>query len=90
MNAGATKEEAMNTMLQQAYTAGLEATHKTREINPFSKINEQVNAAARKAGLNGGNTPKNAVWFTQSMTADANIKHRKAAEKIVSQKPEYK
>lgn len=89
MNAGATKEEAMNTMLQQAYTAGLEATHKTREINPFSKINEQVNAAARKAGLGGGNTPKNAVWFTQSMTADANIKHRKAAEKIVSQKPEY-
>ena len=90
MNAGATAEEAMNTMLQQAYTAGLEVTHKTREINPFSKINAQVDAAAKKAGLSGnGNTPKNAVWFTQSMTADANIKHRKAAEKIVSQKPEY-
>lgn len=89
MDAGATAEEAMNTMLQQAYTAGLEVTHKTREINPFAKINAQVNAAAAKAGLGGGNTPKNAVWFTQSMTADANIKHRKAAEKIVSQKPEY-
>lgn len=89
MDAGATAEEAMNTMLQQAYTAGLEATHKTREINPFAKINAQVDAAANKAGLGGGNTPKGAVWFTQSMTADANIKHRKAAEKIVSQKPEY-
>ena len=89
MDAGATAEEAMNTMLRQAYTAGLEFTHKTREINPFAKINAQVNAAAAKAGLGGGSTPKNAVWFTQSMTADANIKHRKAAEKMVSQKPEY-
>lgn len=89
MDAGATLEEAQALMLQQSYTAGLEATHKTREINPFSKINAQVNAAAEKAGLGGGNTPKNAVWFTQSMTADANIKHRKAVERIVSQKPEY-
>lgn len=75
--------------MQQAYTAGLEATHRTREINPFSKINAQVNAAAAKAGLGGGNTPKNAVWFTQSMTADANIKHRKAAERTVAKNPEY-
>ena len=90
MDAGATLEEAQATMMQQAYTAGLEATHKTREINPFSKINAQVNAAAKKAGLNGnGNTPKNAVWFTQSMTADANIKHRKAAERTVAKNPEY-
>lgn len=89
MDAGATAEEAMNTMLKQAYTAGLEVTHRTREINPFSKINAQVDAAAKKAGLGGGNTPNSAVWFTQSMTADANIKHRKAAEKVVSQKPEY-
>ena len=89
MDAGATAEKAMNTMLKQAYTAGLEVTHRTREINPFSKINAQVNAAASKAGLGGGNAPKGAVWFTQSMTADANIKHRKAAEKVVSQKPEY-
>ena len=91
MNAGATAEEAMNTMLQQAYTAGLEVTHKTREINPFSKINAQVDAAAKKAGLSGnGNTPKNAVWFTQSMTADAALRHRNVAEQIVSSTPEYK
>lgn len=87
--AGATKEEAQNMLLRQAFTAGQEATYRTREINPFDKINAQVNAAARKAGLGGGNTPNGAVWFTQSMTADANIKHRKAAEKVVSQKPEY-
>lgn len=89
VDAGATLEEAQNMLLRQAFTAGQEATYRTREINPFAKINAQVNAAAAKAGLGGGNTPKNAVWFTQSMTADANIKHRKAAEKIVSQKPEY-
>lgn len=91
MDAGATAEEAMNTMLQQAYTAGLEATHKTREINPFSKINAQIDAAAKKAGLNGGggSTPKNAVWFTQSMTADAHLRHKSVAEQIVSKKPEY-
>lgn len=91
MNAGATAEEAMNTMLQQAYTAGLEVTHKTREINPFSKINAQVDAAAKKAGLSGnGNTPKNAVWFTQSMTADAVLRQRNVAEQIISSTPEYK
>lgn len=90
MDAGATAEEAMNTMLQQAYTAGLEATHKTREINPFAKINAQVDAAAKKAGLGGGNTPKNAVWFTQSMTADATLRQRNVAEQIVSSMPEYK
>lgn len=89
MDAGATAEEAMNTMLQQAYTAGLEATHRTREINPFSKINAQVDAAANKAGLGGGNTPKNAVWFTQSMTADAMLRQRNTAEQIVSESPAY-
>ena len=89
VDAGATLEEAQNMLLRQAFTAGQEATYRTREINPFSKINAQVNAAAAKAGLGGGNTPKNAVWFTQSMTADAHLRHKSVAEQIVSQKPEY-
>ena len=88
MNAGATAEEAMNKMLQQAYTAGLEATHKTREINPFSKINEQVNAAARKAGL-GSNDKPQAVWFTQSLTADAQLRYRNAAQSLATLDPKY-
>lgn len=89
VDAGATLEEAQNMLLRQAFTAGQEATYRTREINPLSKINAQVNAAAAKAGLGGGNTPKNAVWFTQSMTADAHLRHKSVAEQIVSQKPEY-
>lgn len=89
IDAGATLEEAQAMMMRQSYTAGLEATHRTREINPFAKIDAQVDTAAKKAGLGGGNTPKGAVWFTQSMTADANIKHRKAAEKTVAKNPEY-
>lgn len=89
IDAGATLEEAQAMMMRQSYTAGLEATHRTREINPFAKIDAQVDAAAKKAGSGGGNTPKGAVWFTQSMTADANIKHRNAAEKTVAKNPEY-
>ena len=46
LQSGATAEEAANMMLRQAYTAGLEATHRTREINPFAKINENQHLAS--------------------------------------------
>ena len=88
VDAGATAEEAQAMMMQQAYTAGLEATYRTREINPFAKINEQVNAAARKAGIGSGNKPQ-AVWFTQSLTADAQLRHKNAAQSLVTLNPKY-
>ena len=69
---GATKDAAVGQVLAEANTAGLEFARRNRTANPYSEINARAVANGKSGG--GSNASAGNFWFTQSMTADANIK----------------
>ena len=74
---GMSLEAATDFVLNQVNTAGLEFMRMNRTINPIHEIDKKAEAAARKAGI--GKYGNNTFLFTQSMTADGNIKASNAA-----------
>lgn len=74
---GMSLEDATDFVLRQVNTAGLEFMRSTRTINPIHEIDKKAEAAARKAGI--GKYGNNTFLFTQSMTADGNLKASNAA-----------
>lgn len=72
VDSGASREAAISNVLTEANIAGLEFARKNRTANPYNEITAKARAAAKQAGI--GEDPTKGFMFTQSMTADANIK----------------
>lgn len=82
---GMSLKDATDFVLNQVNTAGLEFMRSTRTINPIYEIDKKAEAAAKKAGL--GDYNSNGVYlFTQSMTADGNLKAFNYANKYFQMK----
>lgn len=82
---GMSLKDATDFVLNQVNTAGLEFVRANRTINPIYEIDKKAEAAAKKAGLAGYN-PNGVYLFTQSMTADGNLKAFNYANKYFQMK----